>query len=87
MLRKQMSSGTDVEPDTLEEKPLWENDCRVITGNHSPGSVDDSTGERKASYRIIRLFVVITLVHWMCPPCVSGFPVSRSTFPCRSRGG
>lgn len=59
----------------------------VITGNHSPGSVDDSTGERKASYRIIRLFVVITLVHWMCPPCVSVFSVSRRTFPCRSRGG
>lgn len=26
MLRKQMSSGTDVEPETFEEKPLWKND-------------------------------------------------------------
>lgn len=25
MLRKQMSSGTDAEPDTFEEKPLWKN--------------------------------------------------------------
>jgi integrase len=26
MLREQMSSGTDVEPEAFEEKPLWKND-------------------------------------------------------------
>ena len=29
MLRKQMSSGTDAEPDTFEEKPLWKNDSEL----------------------------------------------------------
>ena len=29
MLRKQMSLGTDVEPDTYEERPLWKNDAEL----------------------------------------------------------
>ena len=29
MLRKHMSSGTDAEPDTSEEKPLWKNDSEL----------------------------------------------------------